>query len=60
MRRGLLASATELRMAAPNWLEAAYGDCFAYAMAKQRGESLLFKGQDFSKTDIQSALEVEI
>jgi len=109
-----LASATELRMAAPNWLEAAivvttrrgdagyrqfqqilerlgieifscdavnieiafqawlqygkgrhpaglnYGDCFAYALANQRGEPLLFKGQDFSKTDIQSALDVEI
>jgi ribonuclease VapC len=109
----VLASATELRMASPNWLEAAiavtvrrgesgyrqfqqflerlavevipcdamgaeiafrawqrygkgrypaglnYGDCFAYALAKQRGEPLLFKGEDFSKTDIQSALEFE-
>lgn len=24
-----------------------YGDCFAYALAKDRGESLLFKGADF-------------
>lgn len=30
-----------------------YGDCFAYALAKERGEPLLFKGDDFSKTDIQ-------
>jgi len=36
-----------------------YGDCFAYALAKQRGEPLLFKGEDFSKTDIQSALDSE-
>ncbi|HEV7672021.1 MAG TPA: type II toxin-antitoxin system VapC family toxin [Thermoanaerobaculia bacterium] len=29
-----------------------YGDCFAYALAKVLGEPLLFKGNDFSKTDI--------
>lgn len=29
-----------------------YGDCFAYALAKVLGEPLLFKGSDFSKTDI--------
>ena len=29
-----------------------YGDCFSYALAKATGESLLFKGRDFSKTDI--------
>lgn len=28
------------------------GDCFAYALAKQLGEPLLFKGGDFSKTDV--------
>ncbi|MBL0156056.1 MAG: type II toxin-antitoxin system VapC family toxin [Bryobacterales bacterium] len=32
-----------------------YGDCFAYALAKATGEPLLFKGQDFSRTDIRSA-----
>ena len=31
------------------------GDCFAYAVAKNFRTSLLFKGDDFSKTDIQSA-----
>ncbi len=36
-----------------------YGDCFAYALAKQRGEALLYKGNDFSKTDIQSALTLD-
>ena len=29
-----------------------YGDCFAYALAKSTGETLLFKGNDFRKTDI--------
>lgn len=33
-----------------------YGDCFAYALAKTTGEPLLFKGEDFRKTDIVSAL----
>jgi ribonuclease VapC len=31
------------------------GDTFAYALAKATGEPLLFKGQDFSKTDIDAA-----
>ncbi len=31
------------------------GDCFAYALAKATGEPLLFKGMDFSKTDIRKA-----
>jgi ribonuclease VapC len=31
-----------------------YGDCFSYALAKQTGEPLLFKGNDFSQTDIES------
>ncbi len=34
-----------------------YGDCFAYALAKETGEPLLFKGDDFSQTDIESALK---
>jgi ribonuclease VapC len=32
------------------------GDCFAYSAAKNRGASLLFKGNDFSKTDIKPAM----
>lgn len=32
-----------------------FGDCFAYALAKATGEPLLFKGEDFRKTDIQAA-----
>jgi ribonuclease VapC len=30
-------------------------DCFAYGLAKSRKLPLLFKGEDFSKTDIQPA-----
>ena len=33
-----------------------FGDCFAYALARRRGEPLLFKGDDFVHTDITSAL----
>lgn len=33
-----------------------FGDCFAYALARHTGEPLLFKGNDFSQTDIVSAL----
>ena len=29
-----------------------FGDCFAYALAKELGEPLLFKGDDFAHTDI--------
>jgi ribonuclease VapC len=29
-----------------------YGDCFAYALSLTNGEPLLFKGDDFSKTDV--------
>ncbi|MEO1018935.1 MAG: type II toxin-antitoxin system VapC family toxin [Pseudomonadota bacterium] len=32
-----------------------FGDCFAYALAKQHGLPLLFKGDDFIHTDIESA-----
>src|SRR4051812_906212 len=32
-----------------------YGDCFSYALAIHRGEPLLFKGSDFSQTDIAVA-----
>jgi ribonuclease VapC len=31
------------------------GDCFAYAMAKNHRRALLFKGEDFDKTDIPLA-----
>jgi ribonuclease VapC len=31
------------------------GDCFAYACARHFGEPLLYKGADFSRTDIEPA-----
>jgi ribonuclease VapC len=34
-----------------------YGDCFAYALSTTSVEPLLFKGSDFSKTDVMNALE---
>ncbi|MFL5285429.1 MAG: type II toxin-antitoxin system VapC family toxin [Rhodopila sp.] len=34
-----------------------YGDCFAYALAKEARELLLFKGNDFAQTDIEPALK---
>ena len=30
-----------------------YGDCFSYALSAATGEPLLYKGEDFSKTDIR-------
>ena len=33
-----------------------FGDCFAYALARETGEPLLFKGNDFAQTDIISAV----
>lgn len=33
-----------------------FGDCFSYAVAKELGAPLLFKGDDFVHTDIESAL----
>jgi ribonuclease VapC len=32
-----------------------YGDCFAYALALESEEPLLFKGDDFSRTDVATA-----
>lgn len=33
-----------------------FGDCFAYALALVAGEALLFKGDDFTHTDVQPAI----
>jgi ribonuclease VapC len=33
-----------------------FGDCFAYALAIDRNEPLLYKGDDFGHTDVRSAL----
>ena len=34
-----------------------FGDCFAYALARESGEPLLFKGADFTHTDVTPALK---
>ena len=33
-----------------------FGDCFAYAVAREHDCPLLFVGEDFSKTDLQPAI----
>jgi len=33
-----------------------FGDCVSYAMAQARGLPLLYKGEDFAKTDVVSAI----
>jgi ribonuclease VapC len=32
-----------------------FGDCFSYALSRVSGEPLLFKGNDFARTDVASA-----
>jgi ribonuclease VapC len=34
-----------------------FGDCFAYALARELNEPLLFKGDDFAHTDIFAAVK---
>jgi ribonuclease VapC len=34
-----------------------YSDCFSYALALTRGEPLLFKGEDFAKSDVNRSSE---
>jgi ribonuclease VapC len=33
-----------------------FGNCFAYALAKERDLPLLFKGSDFARTDVRPAM----
>ncbi|MGE5127631.1 MAG: type II toxin-antitoxin system VapC family toxin [Betaproteobacteria bacterium] len=33
-----------------------FGDCFSYALARSLGEPLLYKGEDFAKTDVDRFL----
>jgi ribonuclease VapC len=32
-----------------------FGDCFAYALARELNVPLLFKGDDFARTDVERA-----
>lgn len=34
-----------------------YGDCFSYALARDKREPILYKGDDFGHTDLRSALD---
>ena len=34
-----------------------FGDCFAYALAIESNQPLLYKGDDFGHTDVRSALD---
>jgi len=34
-----------------------FGDCFTYALARDKREPVLYKGDDFVHTDLRSALE---
>ena len=35
-----------------------FGDCFTYALAKAMRQPLLFKGNDFSQTDLTAVLQI--
>jgi len=56
------ASARRIAAAYENWGKGVhpaglnFGDCFAYEVAKAHDCRLLFVGNDFSKTDVESAL----
>ena len=56
------ASARRMARAYENWGKGVhpaalnFGDCFAYDVAKEHACRLLFVGDDFSKTDIESVL----
>jgi ribonuclease VapC len=34
-----------------------FGDCFSYALAREKREPMLYKGDDFVHTDLRSALK---
>lgn len=34
-----------------------FGDCFSYALARDKREPILFKGDDFGHTDLRSAIK---
>ena len=35
-----------------------FGDCFAYSLSKTSGQPLLFKGNDFTQTDVKVAVAI--
>lgn len=57
-RESALAAAQAYRRWGKSWHAAAlnYGDCFSYELASRHSCPLLYIGNDFSKTDIESVL----
>ncbi len=51
-----LASAAESDFGKRTQAKLNLGDCFAYALAKELDAPLLYKGEDFTRTDVKSAL----
>jgi ribonuclease VapC len=39
-----------------DWAGLNFGDCFAYALATDTGAPLLFKGDDFTRSDVTAAV----
>jgi ribonuclease VapC len=58
-----LAAARRIAQAYARWGKGAhpaalnFGDCFSYEVAKEHGCRLLFVSDDFSRTDIESAIQ---
>ena len=56
MATARLAAEAEARFGKRTPANLTLGDCFAFALAKEMDAPLLFKGNDFSRTDIRPAL----
>ena len=55
-RHSRLAAEAQMRFGRGTPAKLNLGDCFAYALAATEGDGLLFKGDDFPKTDVKAAL----
>jgi ribonuclease VapC len=55
--RGALEAAKSFGKCVGHAADLNFGDCFAYACAKAVGAPLLFKGDDFSRTDINDGFD---
>jgi ribonuclease VapC len=56
LQQGMLASEAFTRFGrGRNAARLNFGDCFVYALAKSRADPLLFKGDNFRKTDLMAA-----
>jgi ribonuclease VapC len=56
LQQGIVASEAFTRFGrGRNTARLNFGDCFVYALARSREDPLLFKGDDFRKTDLMAA-----